>query len=195
MKKRGAFGAFGTLLIMIVVILIVSLIFGPKILKSAKALFYPAQIETGSELELIESSFDSFVRYYEECFSQSRQSSCACKTNGERYFDLGVFQEDYYIRLESSGADISIKLYKGDSIKMDRIVTNGKLAKYKYPSRCKEIGKNENIYLNPKKGSDFYGEDKKVRLFLDYSDSSKNVCFAEKDEKTLEFVNSIPECS
>ena len=193
MKKRGVYGAFGTLLIMIVVVFIVSLIFGPKILKSAKALFYPAQIESGKDRELIESSFDSFVRYYEECGSVSGQSSCACKINGESYFDLGVFPEDYYIKLESKGADVLIRLYKEDSMRMERVVKNEKLERYKYPSGCKELGKNERIELNSKKSSDFYGEDKKVRLFWDYS--GKNACFVEKDKDSLDFVNKIPGCS
>ena len=193
MKKKGVFGAFGTLLIMIVVIFVVSMIFGPKILKAAKALFYPAQIESGSNLELIENSFDSFVSYYEGCNSKSGLSSCACKINGMEYFDLGIFPEDYYIKLESSGTDVRIKLYKGDLIKMDRIVKNNNLARYKFSLGCKELGKNEKIELNPKKGSDLYGEDKKVRLFWDCA--GKNVCFAEKDARTLDFVDSIPGCS
>ena len=138
MKKKGVFGAFGTLLIMIVVIFVVSMIFGPKILKAAKALFYPAQIESGSNLELIENSFDSFVSYYEGCNSKSGLSSCACKINGMEYFDLGIFPEDYYIKLESSGTDVRIKLYKGDLIKMDRIVKNNNLARYKFSLGCKE---------------------------------------------------------
>ena len=58
---------------------------------------------------------------------------------------MGVFPEDYYIKLESKGADVLIRLYKEDSMRMERVVKNEKLERYKYPSGCKELGKNERI--------------------------------------------------